>query len=135
MDWITENIALGDWMDAEKLPHSGITRVLNMAKEVSIRHELPALHMHILDGVEMQTNVLEKAREFLGEADDDDKTLVHCVAGVSRSPSIVAMHLALKHGRTFDEALAFVKSKRSVVDPDAAVMRSVRRFVKSKQGK
>ena len=40
--------------------------------------------------------------------------LVHCHAGMQRSAAVVAMFLSTLYGMTADEAMAYVKSKRSV---------------------
>lgn len=43
--------------------------------------------------------------------------LVHCTAGQSRSPIVVAAHLARTEGRMLAEALEFIRSKRPIVFP------------------
>jgi protein-tyrosine phosphatase len=47
---------------------------------------------------------------------------VHCQAGISRSAMVVIAYEMSHHGWTRDEALAFVRSKRSVVRPNPAFM-------------
>lgn len=44
--------------------------------------------------------------------------LVHCQGGVSRSPSFVIGYLMKYHSKTFEQAYQFVKSKRSIVNPN-----------------
>jgi len=43
------------------------------------------------------------------------KALVHCVAGVSRSSSIVAAYLTKKEGWTAEQAYTFIQKRRPVV--------------------
>ena len=43
------------------------------------------------------------------------RVLVHCGAGVERSPLTVAWYLHRKHGKTLDEAYALLLSKRPIV--------------------
>eukprot|EP00345_Euplotes_harpa_P004067 CAMPEP_0168331516 /NCGR_PEP_ID=MMETSP0213-20121227/8380_1 /TAXON_ID=151035 /ORGANISM="Euplotes harpa, Strain FSP1.4" /LENGTH=86 /DNA_ID=CAMNT_0008335307 /DNA_START=185 /DNA_END=445 /DNA_ORIENTATION=- len=50
----------------------------------------------------------------------DEHVLVHCAAGVSRSPTMVIAYLMHKNQWTFEKAFAFVKNKRSCVDPNSA---------------
>lgn len=42
--------------------------------------------------------------------------LVHCKGGIERSPLTVVNWLVAKHGLSFDEAYAYTKSKRHVIE-------------------
>ncbi len=44
--------------------------------------------------------------------------LVHCLGGISRSPTLVCAYLMKSCGLTWRQALEFVKAKRSCVDPN-----------------
>ncbi|GIL92911.1 hypothetical protein Vretimale_14787 [Volvox reticuliferus] len=46
------------------------------------------------------------------------RVLVHCQAGVSRSPAVVAGWLMRSRGLSADEALSYLVSRRSCVDPN-----------------
>jgi len=46
------------------------------------------------------------------------KVLVHCHAGVSRSASIVLLHLMVNSGLSFDESLAHLRKVRPVASPN-----------------
>jgi dual specificity phosphatase 12 len=62
--------------------------------------------------------------------------LVHCYYGRSRSASIVAAYLIFYHHMTTDEALDFIRSKRSQIDPNPGYIQQLRQFeeqVKYKQ--
>ena len=54
--------------------------------------------------------------------------LCHCVAGRSRSATIIAAYLIKYHGMTADEALAYIKEKRTQVDPNPGYMRQLKEF-------
>ena len=45
----------------------------------------------------------------------DSKVLVHCAAGIERSPLVVVWYLHTKAGKTIDNAYELVLSKRSIV--------------------
>ena len=44
--------------------------------------------------------------------------LIHCQAGISRSPSFIIGYLMRCYSKTFDEAYNYVRSKRSIVSPN-----------------
>jgi hypothetical protein len=46
------------------------------------------------------------------------RVLVHCFGGISRSATAVVWHQVRYRGSTWDEALAVVKARRPVVNPD-----------------
>ena len=56
--------------------------------------------------------------------------LCHCVKGKSRSASVVAAYLILYHNMTTEEALEFIKSKRSQVDPNIGYIEQLKTFEK-----
>lgn len=47
-----------------------------------------------------------------------DKVLVHCMAGISRSVSLIVYYLMKKYHLDFDNALQFVKNKRKIANPN-----------------
>ena len=55
--------------------------------------------------------------------------LVHCAAGVSRSPFVIALYLSWKRGMPFDDAIGLVAERRSRnlnIDPGlSAISREV----------
>jgi hypothetical protein len=62
--------------------------------------------------------------EFIAEQRRAGRTTyVHCMAGMNRSGAAVAAYLMQEHGWGRDEALAFLKKKRSVVQPNPTLMR------------
>lgn len=65
------------------------------------------------------TSYFDEAFQFIESAKQSNgKVLVHCVAGISRSPTITIAYLMKTNGWTLCEALAFVKSKRTIVCPN-----------------
>jgi hypothetical protein len=58
-----------------------------------------------------------KAVEKLSELyDSGDTVLIHCAAGVERSPLVTALWMARKFGISLDEAYAWLKDRRPVVE-------------------
>ncbi len=54
-----------------------------------------------------------------------DKVLVHCVAGVSRSATIVISYIMIKNSMTFEEAFDLVKKKRDFIEPNPGFKRQL----------
>lgn len=78
-------------------------------------HQLPCEDSH-------NQSILEYFEETFKLIDERLKSkknlLVHCQGGVSRSPSFVIGYLMKYHAKTFDQAYQWVKSKRSIVNPN-----------------
>jgi protein-tyrosine phosphatase len=56
------------------------------------------------------------------------QVLVHCIAGYSRSASLVVAYLIGHAALTFDEALALVKERRPVAEPNLGFANQLRAF-------
>ena len=69
--------------------------------------------------------------------DDAGNVLVHCVAGMSRSPTIVIAYIMNKYGLPFVEAFNFVKQRRPIVQPNPGFVQQLKKFEAelAKQGK
>ena len=83
------------------------------------------------DGVEfhrvsIKDSISEDAARFFDETSDlidayladGKKILIHCAAGISRSPTILAAYLMRSRGMSCDEALGFIRHARPIVDPN-----------------
>lgn len=57
---------------------------------------------------------------------EKEQILVHCHAGVSRSATIVLVHLMVNRGMTLDEALGCLCRSRPCVRPNSGFMNSLR---------
>ncbi|MEM2094067.1 MAG: dual specificity protein phosphatase [Candidatus Bathyarchaeia archaeon] len=130
MDWILSNVAIGNWRDAvdiAALISEGVSAILNVRgdedistiKEVNerekrycvenriaycylpIRDYTPASEEHLINGVAF----IEKHTRLGG------RVLVHCGAGLGRSPSIVAAYLVYR-GYSSEEAVGLIKMRR-----------------------
>jgi atypical dual specificity phosphatase len=124
MDWITNEIALGDIEDSRD--PEGVDAVLNVAAEVSILHDVPCLHLKIDDHRSITRRDLSRAIRFLTERTSvGQKVLVHCSAGISRSPAVVAAFLSATTGISTKDALKIIQQKRWIADPDPVVWESI----------
>lgn len=72
----------------------------------------------------------EEAHQFIKEAlsSKEDRVLVHCQAGVSRSATICISYFMAIEGMNLEAAFSFVKSKRPIINPNAGFMKSLKEF-------
>ena len=117
MDFITENIAIGDEIEAADenlLINLGITHVL-IVRPINVDYK--KLHYAKIPWYD-EDNItrLDEALNFIDQAlKDDGKIAVVCGAGIERSPLTVFAYLH-KHGLSVEEALQLIRSKRPQCD-------------------
>nr|XP_018911383.1 PREDICTED: dual specificity protein phosphatase 10-like isoform X2 [Bemisia tabaci] len=123
---VLPHLYLGNQRDAENLDvlrNLGISRVLNVTSELPGYHEergilykhLPAAdssHQNLKQYFEEAFHFIEEARQSGGSV------LVHCQAGISRSPTIAIAYM-MKHRRlSLIEAYKEVKNARTIISPN-----------------
>ena len=123
MDWITDTIAIGNYreaQDGELLRRQGIVSVLSLDGTLQARHagelglkEVDAVLLE--DGLGTDLRLFRWAVRALARLEREAApVLVHCTAGRSRAPSVVAGHLMQSLGIDADEALARVAARREI---------------------
>lgn len=71
----------------------------------------------------------EACHNFIKEAlSTGSGILVHCSAGISRSPTIVISFVMIEKRMTFKQAYQFVKEKRSVVCPNVGFQGQLKKY-------
>lgn len=116
-------LAIGNESDAANeslLIDSGITAVLNVAAEVMPPHyqsDIISAKVGLIDGPgnypSLYTVAIQMLETLLTEG---EIVLVHCAAGISRSPFIVACYLVLNQNISYREAEPFLRSRRPDVN-------------------
>ncbi|KAK7056286.1 hypothetical protein VNI00_002839 [Paramarasmius palmivorus] len=112
--------------DAAELSRLGITHVVSVLDfDVEIPEFIAASRrMHIRIGDRADVDILahlEHTTDFIKKAIEenaDNKVLVHCFQGISRSATVVCAYLVATAGLRAIDSIAFVKSKRRVVSPN-----------------
>lgn len=130
--------AASDAMDIEKLGEQGITGIINCAEKDTITN----------------TEYYPQAWDYIGLPCDDDprcdiigshldafvdfvdmcavkekKVLVHCVAGINRSATLLVGYLVKSRGMSLKDAIALCFAKRPIIlSNQAFVMSLVERF-------
>jgi protein-tyrosine phosphatase len=123
MDWITDAVAIGNYLEAQDaalLKQSGIRSVVSLDGTLSTKHaaELGLAEVaayRLIDGAGNDLRVLGFAiDDLLRMARTRPSVLVHCHAGRSRSAVVVAGYLMRLHGIDPAEAIAAVAAKREI---------------------
>jgi protein-tyrosine phosphatase len=66
--------------------------------------------------------------QFIDAAKEKGNILIHCLAGVSRSPTIVAAYLMYKRKWRYKQALALIKQTRPFVNPNPGFIEQLKLF-------
>lgn len=122
---VHRNIFLGDMDDARAvatLKSLGITHVVNMARSVPCYHPDEFLYTHIrIEDVET-ADIRASSKEAMRAIDEavsrGTGVFVHCVAGVSRSCTVVIAWLVERERLTLREATSLVRRIRPIVSPN-----------------
>ena len=133
MDFIIDQIAVGSYEDAinlQVLPANDITAVLDLASEVS--YSLPPsilrLKIPLEDRVPMKQEYIRLAVNWLRNAAEERRVLVHCLAGISRSVTIVMCYLHEGQGFSLEDAYGMIRSKRFQANPHPALLDSIHEY-------
>ena len=139
IDQITETIFLGN-IDAafnkKKLKQLGIKKVLTVMSAFG-NHYSPHefIHKSIDVDDDFRTNIICHFKECILFIEGKDKIFVHCAAGMSRSPTIVIAYIMWKRKLRLNEAIKFVKEKRSIISPNDNFMNQLKTLIDEHAGK
>ena len=83
-------------------------------------------------------NINDSILKFIAFVDEisnnkNNKILIHCAEGISRAPALVCAYLMWKFHMDSDNAINFVKEKRSCVDINFGFLIQLRNFQKHKE--
>ena len=130
MTKIWERIYLGSLKDAEQLARSNpqrITTVVSLCREQSV-HRAPKityLHIPIPDSRPISPQKFEDIMFAMAIGVRRGNLLVHCLAGMSRSPILVAAWLHRCGYAGIDKALSEIAELRQLA-PSQTLLRSVK---------
>jgi len=63
-------------------------------------------------------HVLEDVHKFIDEGLEDGSVLVHCMAGVSRSATLVISYVMKRYDLSYTDARSLVYAERNVINPN-----------------
>ncbi|GAA5833412.1 hypothetical protein JCM9279_001516 [Rhodotorula babjevae] len=128
MQQVLPGLWIGDYTAASNhalLEEHGIACVVSSMRQEYTTAPGVSLHHVAVDDTD-KTNLLEhvvSTADFIDTAlTKGESVLVHCQAGVSRSTTLVAAYLMLKHGLNVEQALDKIRAVRPQVEPSEAFM-------------
>lgn len=76
-------------------------------------------------------NEFNNTYKFIDDAvNKKENILIHCRAGKSRSPTILAAYLMKKYNVTSDEALKYLKQQRKIIKPNPGFKKQLEEYEK-----
>lgn len=131
---IARGLSLGDGKDAhdrDLLLGRGITHVLNCAREVPCWYptDFRYLHLRLRDPDPSFTDHIERICTFIRRGRrGGGGVLVHCFAGLSRSPSAILAYICSR-GKSLDDALDLLSRRvgegRNFIEPDPVFLEQI----------
>lgn len=119
--------------DVSYLTQNNITCILTFAKTsfTPPKHlGLQTMKIAVMDSGNVKlTTHFEKCFKFIHEHRSAGRNvLVHCLAGISRSASIVIGYLMTMEEKSFEEAFNYVKEKRCIVCPNSGFLKQLKNY-------
>ena len=118
--------------DIEKLQEIGITHVISVLAGFipPYPNDFKYLQLNALDTTNTDlSNNFESANEFINDAiENKGKILIHCMAGRSRSATILLAYMIKSFGLTIEMALNSVILKRPIVEPNKYFMKQLQEY-------
>ena len=129
---ITDKIYLGDIEGATDFNYFKNEQIHNVIsfgseppeypKELEIKHKSFKLEDKI------NNNILKYFKECINFIEDGDKIYIHCLFGISRSPTIVIAYLMWKTHFNFEDIYNFVKKRRPNIEPNKGFISQLKQF-------
>lgn len=142
MEEIVPGLYLGDYpaaSDLNTLTEAGITHIVIAAQECSpqfpSRFHYKFAPIEDCEGSNIE-EFIEEIVEYIREVrDGHGKVLVHCMAGMSRSASLVIAFVMRQNQWGLSQTLQYVKEKRPIVAPNPSFLRKLASWEERLSGK
>ena len=131
MDSITDKVYLGNYLsarDEEYLIKNNFTGVLSCTGESSPQYQNKSIK-HLIFSINdtNNTNIIKYFKEALKFIDEQEKVLVHCLAGFSRSAALVIAYFMWKNKLTYDKSYQMVFEHR-IINPNDGFKKQLKIF-------
>ena len=136
LDEIIDNLWLGNYsssIDIPNLKNKGIKKILSVMEHFEGRpeYDIKDFKHKCLDIEDMsRQNIIQYFGECLNFIKGEEKILIHCKAGASRSATIVIAYLMWIKKWKFEQALKYVQEKRPIVGPNEGFLKQLEMFEK-----
>ena len=126
-----------DAKDRSSLEQNHIEAIINISSDIPCHYvqeeawEYLQLHCedsHREDLLPHFDKTFDFIHQRLTSAEKKKNVLLHCHAGISRSPTFVIGYLMKFHKKTFEQAYALVKSRRSIINPNWNFLNQLTRY-------
>ena len=136
---INENLFICDFstsLDINILQRHGISKIIFISEhskdqEKERQYERKNIKHHHLKLYDSPNEKITKMINFLPDASEmykSSKVLVHCMAGISRSPTFAILLLMYSDGLRYVEAYEIVRRGRPVMRPNDGFAKQLRQF-------
>ena len=129
---ITNKIYLGDIegsTDFRYLKNENIHNVISIVNEPpQYPKEMKINHKSFKIEDRNTNNILKYFKECIEFIENADKVYIHCLFGISRSPTIVIAFLIWKTHFNFEDVYKFVKTRRPIIEPNKGFITQLKEF-------
>lgn len=136
MDWITDNIAIGNFVDAREVKKGEVDAILCLIDDCCSEdnEDFDVVAIPLVDSAGNDPRSLKDAMDYIDDVvRSGERILVHCHAGRSRSVCIVARYFMITEGITSHQALARIEAKREIyLSPGIEEILNVQKTIVSK---
>lgn len=128
---IIHGLFLGNMMiDFDVLRNLNIVQILSVGFDYPISETIPCKFIPACDdpSENIYLNFDDTFNCIDGILRENGNIYVHCIAGISRSTTVVVAYLMKKNQWTFSDALGLVQSRRAIADPNIGFIEQLRLY-------
>lgn len=136
MNKIYDRLYLGNLKDSlnyEMLEKNRIKYILSVTNNGKVRFlDKDYMITHVDDRPgERLIDLFPTLLAYIDEAMTNGNILVHCDMGISRSASVIIAWLMTRKGMSLCDAYSYVKSKRSIIQPNPGFIKQLKTLEKT----
>ena len=123
--------------DLDVLKSKGITHIISaiLGYDPAFPEDFKYLIVNALDNENNNiSDVFESCNNFINDGlfENNGKILIHCMAGRSRSATILAAYIIETYGMDVDNVLNLIRNKRKIIEPNSSFLRQLNSYYKNK---